>query len=98
MEGILFAMLGVVVQVASTRSLRMVPAVFPITRYVCVTLTLFWLQALFLLPFETRFAPAGAYIVFTFNVIAIGVIAVKAIRVLDHNNVVDRTLDWYFHE
>jgi hypothetical protein len=99
MEGVLFAMLGVVVQVGSTRSLRMGSAVFPIVRYICVGLTLFWLQALFLLPLDTRFfTPTWAYIVFTANVIAIGVIAVQAIRALDPNNVVDRTLDWYFDE
>ncbi len=99
MEGILFAMLGVIVQVDSARSLRMGSKVFPIIPYVSFALTAFWLQALFLIPFDIgRLKPVCAYAIFTVSVIAIGAIAVRAIRALDPNHVVDRTLDWYFNE
>lgn len=97
MEGLLFAMLGVVVQVGSARSLKMESSVFPITLYVSVALAIFWLQALFLLPFDVgHLQPVGAYIIFTANIIVIGIIAIQAIRALDPTHVVDRTLDWYF--
>ncbi len=99
MEGVLFAMLGVIVQVGSARSLRMGSKVFPIIPYVSVALTAFWLQAFFLISFDIgRLKPVYAYTVFTLNVIVIGAIAVQAIRALDPTHVVDRTLDWYFNE
>ena len=73
--------------------------VFPIARYVYIALTFFWLQALFLVPFNNRIIQPGcAYLVFTVNIIIIGIIAVQAIRALDPSHVVDLVLDGYFNE
>ena len=100
MEGLLFALLGVVVQVGPARSLRMVSVVFPVVRYVYFPMIGLSLQAFFLLRFNTAFIPKPvcAYAIFVINIMLIGVIASQAIRSFDLNYVVDGAVDWYFNE